>query len=238
MSLLPFGSPRYLYPLFLVPCLLLAQALIEPEGMPSRSSARIGLGTMKFWRVANLLLLLLAGTAVLATPFCSAMNFAGWIGLLACALLCFLGWIVSRELTSAPDSASDLLPLAVTTAMAFMIAMLIYAIAIVPRVNSLSYGAREVANAIRAKLPPDAILWIHENQYRPFWYYLDPKARYFLRAEQIPSDARYVILPMRLSSSFIRDPLWKDTRFRTLSQIVDSEKNIFELLERQQESAK
>jgi hypothetical protein len=119
-----------------------------------------------------------------------------------------------------------------------MIAMLVYAIAIVPRVNSLSYGAREVADAIRAKLPPDAVLWVHENEYRPFWYYLDPQARYFLRAEQIPPNARYVILPKQLSSSFIQDSRWKNTPFRTLSQIVDSEKNVFALLERQKENAK
>jgi 4-amino-4-deoxy-L-arabinose transferase-like glycosyltransferase len=238
MSLLPFGSPRYLYPLFLVPCLLLAQALIEPADMASRASVPIDGRILNLWRTANLFLLLLAGGAVLATPFFNTMNFFAWIGLFACALLCFLGWIVSRGAAADRNSSGDLLPLAGTTAMAFMIGMLIYAIAIVPRVNSLSYGAREVANAIRAKLPPDATLWIHENQYRPFWYYLDPKARYFLRTEQIPPDARYVILPDQLSSSFIQDSRWKNTRFRAYSQIVDSEKNVFALLERQPEHAK
>jgi 4-amino-4-deoxy-L-arabinose transferase-like glycosyltransferase len=238
MSLLPFGSPRYLYPLFVVPCLLLAQALIEPLGMRSGASVRTGGRILKFWTSVNLLLLLLAGVAVLATPFFATTDFVAWIGLFTCALLGLLGWIVSRGATSDPKAPGDLLPSAVTTAIAFMIAMLIYAIAIVPRVNSLSYGAREVANAIRAKLPPDAVLWIHENQFRPFWYYLDPKARYFLRSEQIPPDAGYVILPKQLSSSFIQDPRWKNSRFREFSEIVDSEKNVFALLERQQENAK
>jgi 4-amino-4-deoxy-L-arabinose transferase-like glycosyltransferase len=233
MSLLPFGSPRYLYPLYVVPCLLLAQALIDPVGMRSCASVPIAGKTMNFWRVTNRFLLLLAGVAILAAPFFTTMNFAAWMGLFACALLCLFGSIASRADASDPNSSGNLLPQAVTTATVFMIAMLVYAIAIVPRVNSLSYGAREVANAIRAKLPPDAVLWIHENEYRPFWYYLDPKARYFLRAEQIPSNARYIILPRQLSSSFIQDPGWQNTRFQALAEIVDNEKKEFVLLERQ-----
>jgi 4-amino-4-deoxy-L-arabinose transferase-like glycosyltransferase len=238
MSLLPFGSPRYLYPLFVVPCLLLAQALIDPAGICCCASVPIVGRTLKFWKTANLFLLLLTAAAVLATPFFRTMNFAAWVGLFACALLGVFGWMVSREAAKDPNSSGGLLRLAVTTATVFMIAMLVYAIAIVPRVNSLSYGAREVANAIRGKLPPDAVLWVHENQYRPFWYYLDPQARYFLHAEQIPPNAHYVILPKQLSSSFIQDPRWKNTRFREFSQIVDSEKNVFALLERQPENAK
>jgi hypothetical protein len=161
------------------------------------------------------------------------MNFAAWIGLCACALLCFFGWVASRADTDDPNFSDDTLRLAVTTATVFMIAMLVYSIAIVPRVNSLSYGAREVANSVRAKLPPYAILWVHENEYRPFWYYLEPQTRYFLRTEQIPPDARYVILPKQLSSSFRQDSRWKNTRFRTLSEIVDNEKKEFVLLEKQ-----
>ena len=233
MSLLPLGSPRYLYPLFVVPCLLLAQALIV-----TGDQSKIGGRTMKFWRAANLLLLLVAGAAVLAAPFSRTMTFAAWIGLSACALLCLFGWILSQAEASDPNSSAKILRQAVTTGMVFMIAMLVYAIAIVPRVNSLSYGAREVANAIRGKLPPDAVLWVQENEYRPFWYYLDPQARYFLRAEQIPPNALYVILPKHLSSSFIQDPRWKNTRFQLLGQIVDSEKNEFALLERQEQNSK
>ncbi|MGA8480564.1 MAG: glycosyltransferase family 39 protein [Chthoniobacterales bacterium] len=235
MTLLPSGSPRYLYPLFIVPCLLLAQVLIGTdarERVPTNRSI-IGERTLKVWRVANLFLLVFAGAAILSTPFFARMNFAAWIGLCASALLCFFGWVASRADTDDPNFSDDALRLAVTTATVFMIAMLVYSIAIVPRVNSLSYGAREVANSVRAKLPPYAILWVHENEYRPFWYYLEPQTRYFLRTEQIPPDARYVILPKQLSSSFRQDSRWKNARFRTLSEIVDNEKREFVLLERQ-----
>ncbi|HEX3445924.1 MAG TPA: glycosyltransferase family 39 protein, partial [Chthoniobacterales bacterium] len=111
ISLLPFGSPRYLYPLFVVPCLLLAQVLIV-----TGDQSKIGGRTMSFWRAANLLLLLLVGVAVLAAPFFTTMNFAAWIGLFACALLCLFGWIVSRTEAGDPDSSENLLHQTVTTA--------------------------------------------------------------------------------------------------------------------------
>jgi hypothetical protein len=262
MTLLPNGSPRYLYPLFVVPCLLLAQVLIRPvETCPrlrtrlrrgqsnsvwkvpmlggaiplataAGASASVGERILKVWRVANRFLLVLAGAVILSAPFFARVNFAAWIGLCACALLCFFGWVASRADTDDPNFSGDSLRLAVTTAMVFMIVMLVYSIAIVPRVNSLSYGAREVANSVRAKLPSDAIVWVHENEYRPFWYYLEPQTRYFLRTDQIPPDARYVILPKELSSSFRQDSRWKNTRFQTLSEIVDNEKKEFVLLEK------
>jgi 4-amino-4-deoxy-L-arabinose transferase-like glycosyltransferase len=235
MSLLPNGSPRYLYPLFLVPCLLLAQALIEPGARErvSTNQSTIGERGVKFWRMANRFLLVLAGAAIVSVPLLTRMNFVDWIGLLACALLCYVGWIVSRA--DPGDFSGQLLGQAITTATVFMIAMLVYAIAIIPRVNSLSYGAREVANSVRVKLPQNAILWIQENEYRPFWYYLEPQTRYFLTAEELPPDARYIFLPKQLSSRFTENPRWKNARFQPLSEIVDNEKKEFVLLKRQAE---
>jgi 4-amino-4-deoxy-L-arabinose transferase-like glycosyltransferase len=238
MSLLPNGSPRYLYPLFVVPCLLLAQVLIGPDArkrVPTNQSTS-GERALKLWRMANRFLLVLAGTAIVSVPLLTRMNFVDWIGLFACALLCFFGWIVSRA--EPGDFSRHLLGQAVTTATVLMIAMLVYAIAIIPRVNSLSYGAREVADSVRAKLPQNAILWVHENEYRPFWYYLEPQTRYFLSAEELPPDARYVILPKQLSSRFTENPRWKNARFQPLSEIVDNEKKEFVLLEKRSEMTK
>jgi hypothetical protein len=183
--------------------------------------------------MVNRFLLILAGAAIVSVPLLTRMNLVNWIGLLACALLWFFGWIVSRA--DPGDFSGHLLQQAVTTATVLMIAMLAYAIAIVPRVNSLSYGAREVADSIRVKLPQNAILWVHENEYRPFWYYLEPQARYFLSAEELPPDARYVILPKQLSARFTQNPRWKNARFQTLSEIVDNEKKEFVLLEKRPE---
>jgi hypothetical protein len=236
MSLLPNGSPRYLYPLFVVPCLLLAQVLIGTDAYPRVVSNRstIAERTLQLWRLANLLLLVLAGPAILSVPFLGKTDLANLAGLVAGVLLFLFAWFARRLDGADASFPGRVLQQAVTTAVVFMIAMIVYAVAIIPRVNSLSYGAREVANTIRAKLPQDATLWIQENEYRPFWYYLEPRAQYFLGPGEIPPDARYVILPKQLSLSFSQDPRWGNSRFETLSEIVDNEKKTFVLLERRQ----
>jgi len=61
------------------------------------------------------------------------------------------------------------------------------------------------------------------------------RARYFLSAEELPPDARYVILPKQLSARFTQNPRWKNARFQTLSEIVDNERKEFVLLEKRPE---
>jgi 4-amino-4-deoxy-L-arabinose transferase-like glycosyltransferase len=234
MSLLPSGSPRYVYPLFIVPCLLLAQVLIvDPVGKRSGASALIGESSIKIWKVANRLLLLVAGGAILSVPFFAGTDLATLAILFVCVLLFVFGWVAGRTDSGEPNFSDAVLSHTVTTATVFVIAMLLYAAAIVPRINSLSYGAKEVADNIRAKLPQDATLWIQENEYRPFWYYLEPRVRYFLGPADISPDAHYFVLPKQLNLRFIQDSRWGSMRFQALSETVDNEKKVFVLLERQ-----
>jgi 4-amino-4-deoxy-L-arabinose transferase-like glycosyltransferase len=234
MSLLPNGSPRYVYPLFIVPCLLLGQVLIaDSVGVRSGACALVGEGTIKIWKVANRLLLIVAGAAILSVPFFAGTNLVTLAVLCVCFLLLMFGWVAGRTDSSDANFSDGVLPQTVTTATVFMIAMLLYSAAIVPRINSLSYGAKEVADNIRAKLPPDATLWIQENEYRSFWYYLEPRVRYFLGPADISPDARYFVLPKQLSLSLRQDSRWGSMRFQTLSATVDNEKKVFVLLERQ-----
>ncbi len=228
MALLPSGSPRYLYPLFPVPCLLLAGVLIGTTAsnqVPDDPLIRKGL---LLWKLTNLSFLVLAAAVILAAPFVVKMDWLGMTGLVASAVLCCLGWIIGRAHSG--DSVR-VLRQAITTATLFVVAMLVYASAIVPKVNALSYGAREVAGLIRAKLPGDATLWVDAKEYRPFWYYLEPRARYFLPAAEIPPDARYILLSKDADYSAL-GPDWKNTHFRTLADVVDNEQNEFLLLER------
>jgi 4-amino-4-deoxy-L-arabinose transferase-like glycosyltransferase len=228
MSLLPSGSPRYLYPLFVVPCVLLAQVLIT-----QRQDA-LGKNVLKSWHVANLCFLFLAAVAILAVPFLTKMNLPAYAGLFASALLALFVLVAGR--THDSNFSNGATRQVISSAAVFMIAMLLYTIAVIPRVNALSYGAKEVANAILAKLPSDAMLWVHENEYRPFWYYLEPRTRYFLKAEDLSPDARYVILPKRLGAVFAQNPRWKNSGFQPLSEVVDNEKKVFVLLERREET--
>ncbi len=63
MILLPNGSPRYIYPLIVVPCLLLGRALTVEDG----SSTPDWLASI--WRRFNLLLLTIVSLGVAAVPF-------------------------------------------------------------------------------------------------------------------------------------------------------------------------
>ena len=75
-----------------------------------------------------------------------------------------------------------------------------------------------------------AILWVQENEYRPFWYYLEPDVRYFLSVSDIPSDARYFLLPEAAAPAFTADPRVADRHLHSLAPVVDGEKQRFEIL--------
>jgi 4-amino-4-deoxy-L-arabinose transferase-like glycosyltransferase len=229
MSLLPNGSPRYLYPLFVVPCLLLAQVLAVDRQDAFRKK------TLNLWKVANTFLLGLAVAAILSVPFLAGLNLVTFCGLFCCALILVLAFIACRSSSQDSPASVRVLRQALTTAAILMVAMLFYAMAIVPRANSMSYGAREAAVAIRSKLPDATTLWVHEGEYRPFWYYLEPDVKYFLKPNDISSDARYFILPKDEAGRFMQNPRWAGSHFDTLSQVVDSEQKTFTILRKEAE---
>ncbi|MBV9275072.1 MAG: glycosyltransferase family 39 protein [Verrucomicrobia bacterium] len=244
MCVLPNGSPRYIYPLFVVPCLLLAQLFVEHENVPVITLS------LRIWHWFNALLLGVASVVVLAIPFVAGFSPASliaWIIGLAIALYGWVLWRYPRSLPGAPtrfltgnasavtDSAGRSLPLALeatrqalTTAMVFVIAMMTYASAIVPRVNALTRdGPREVAAEIRRAVPSGIVLWVQEDQYRPFWYYLEPGARYFHSLSDIPDDARYFLLPQDSAADFMRDQRWKGDQLKRLKEVSDNENKKF-----------
>jgi hypothetical protein len=76
----------------------------------------------------------------------------------------------------------------------------IYAVAALPRVIAAkTRGERQIASEIRRALPPDALLWVNESEYYPFWYYLEPRVAYFSDLSQVPANAGYLLLPGKSS---------------------------------------
>jgi 4-amino-4-deoxy-L-arabinose transferase-like glycosyltransferase len=242
MSLLPNGSPRYIYPLFVVPCLLLAQVLVtdRPIGLDEKP--------LKVWKAINAFLLLLAAVATLSVPFLAGAHPAIVLGMGCCAVL----WVVAlitckaarRSATAdlptsdgwleAPDvsPAGGVIRQALTTAFLVMIGAFFYAMAIVPRVNSVSYGAREVAIAIQRDLPAKTTLWVQEEEYRPLWYYLEPNVKYFLSRSEIAPDASYFVLPKDKVVRFTQDLARAGWQFDVLTEVADNEQRKFTVLRR------
>ena len=71
MILLPNGSPRYIYPLIVVPCLLLGRALTVDNGSGTPPWIE------SIWRRFNFLLLTVVSLGVAAMPFFARGD--GWI---------------------------------------------------------------------------------------------------------------------------------------------------------------
>jgi hypothetical protein len=225
MCLLPSGSPRYIYPLFVIPCLLLAQVFVE--GKTNSLTRRC----LKWWHWINALLLVVGALAVVAIPFIAGFNPGSFVGLVIGIAITILAWVIYRLPKEDPRPVDLAARAAMITGLVFAAGMITYGAAMVPRVDALTTnGFREVAARIRQELPTGAILWVQENEYRPFWYYLEPDVRYFLSISDLPADARYFLLPEAAAPGFAADPRLADRHLHSLAPVVDGERQRFEIL--------
>ena len=195
MVLLPSGSPRYIYPLIAVPCVLLGRALTVEDGSSTPD------WLVSIWRRLNLLLLATVSLGVAAMPLFARGD--RWIYFWTCieGLPVLVLWFFAlanrpRSPHVPPATSSRLVAQAILTGAIAALAMMILAILVMPRIDSANkHRSREVAGAIRAALPAGAQLWVLEDSYRPFWYYLEPDVRYFHSLSDLPAQANYLLLP-------------------------------------------
>ncbi|MBV8376803.1 MAG: glycosyltransferase family 39 protein, partial [Verrucomicrobia bacterium] len=232
MILLPNGSPRYLYPLIIVPCLLLGSALTVNNG----SSVPNWIAVV--WSRINILLLTIVSLGVATLPIFGRGD--PWIflwtiveGGVAAAVWFFV-------LTNRDQSPSAMIShsvrfaaLAIGSGAVTALAMMIFAAVIMPRIDSANkHRSREVAGEIRAALPTGTHLWVLEDSYRPFWFYLEPGVRYFHGIADLPPQADYILLPARDAKAFIQSPIWQNAPPRLIKRVVDNENRRFDLCAR------
>jgi 4-amino-4-deoxy-L-arabinose transferase-like glycosyltransferase len=231
MILLPNGSPRYIYPLIVVPCLLLGRALTDADGLGNPAWLQ------PIWSRFNLLLLMSVSLGVVATPF-----FAGgdrgillWTcleGVLALGIWIFAVAHKARPGSVLPTS-SCLAAQAIMSGAITALAVIIFATVIMPRIDSANrHRSREVAGAIRAGMPSGAQLWVMEESYRPFWYYLEPNVRYFHQWADLPAKADYFLLPAAETKALLQNPVWRNAPPLLIRQIIDNENRAFDLFAR------
>jgi 4-amino-4-deoxy-L-arabinose transferase-like glycosyltransferase len=238
MVLLPNGSPRYIYPLIVVPCLLLGRALTVDDG----SSAPDWLD--RIWRLLNLLLLTIVSLGVAAMPFFALgdRSIVLWTcveGVLAAGLWYFAAAKMSPPPPLPPTKSSRLAAQAMISGAITALAMMIFATLIMPRIDSANkHRSREVAYAIRAALPAGAQLWVLEDSYRPFWYYLEPEVRYFHLLSDLPPQAHYILLPAKQTKTLLQNPIWQNALPMLIVQVVDNENRAFDLFARTSDSQK
>jgi hypothetical protein len=232
MILLPNGSPRYLYPLIVVPCLLLGRALTVADGASNPN------WLVSTWRRFNLLLLTAVSLGVAAAPFFARGHrelffWTGLEGILAAAVWLFAVANSNRVPSLLPAQSRRLAAQAILSGSIAALALMIFASLIMPRIDSANrHRSREVAGAIRSLMPAGAELWVQEDSYRPFWYYLEPKVRYFHRPTDLPPQARYLLLPASETKKILQDPIWQNAPPTWIRQVIDNENRAFDLLMR------
>src|SRR5262249_51999864 len=81
------------------------------------------------------------------------------------------------------SSANRLVRCALICAATTALAMIEFTAIVRPRMDLANgHKARPLAGAILEAIPSTEPIWVMEESYRPFWYYLEPRARYFVRA--------------------------------------------------------
>jgi hypothetical protein len=111
--------------------------------------------------------------------------------------------------------------------------MMVFATLVMPRIDSANpHRSREVAGTIRAALPAGAQLWVLEDSYRPFWYYLEPNVRYFRSFADLPPEAKYFLLSAAQTKALGQNPVWQNAPPIFILQVVDNEHRVFDLLAR------
>ena len=229
MVLLPKGSPRYIYPLIVVPCLLLARALSVdgfrkcPAWLPA------------IWERVNIWLLATTSLAILAIPFFAVYHRG--IYLVSALLVAGAVWSLflpdNAQMGAAGFPMNRLVRSALVSAGVTALAMIVFTAVVRPRVDlANSHKARPLARAILNNVPSGEEIWVMEDSYRPFWYYLEPRARYFVRAAELPPAADYFLIPAANTSDFIQDPKWAGVPPAIVRRFVDNEQKPFDLVKK------
>ena len=229
MVLLPNGSPRYLYPLIVVPCLLLGRALTVADGTGNPD------WLASAWRRFNLLLLTTVSLGVVAAPFFGRGDrglffWSCFEGVLAVAIWLFAVANGTRFPSQPPAQSRRLAAQAILSGSITALAVMIFATLIMPRIDSANrHRSREVAGAIRSMMPAGAQLWVQEDSYRPFWYYLEPNVQYFHHPADLQTRAHYFLLPASETEKLLQDPIWRNAPPTWIRQVIDSENRAFDL---------
>jgi 4-amino-4-deoxy-L-arabinose transferase-like glycosyltransferase len=230
MVLLPNGSPRYIYPLIVVPCLLLGRALTAEHGAAVPAWIEPG------WRRLNFVLLAFVTAGVAAAPFCGRRNQFAWACLEAIVAAGAWAFALSRKSLgrgAGLDSGnkSQLGSQIVLSGAIAAIGVMIFTTAVMPQIDSANkLRPREIARLLRSAMPPGTTLWVMERSYQPFWYYLEPNVRYFHELSELPAGVQYILLPTTQTASSLHDPAWRSNPPKIMMRVVDNEKNAFDLL--------
>ena len=233
MILLPNGSPRYLYPLIVVPCLLLGRALTVADGSEQPGLACVRLAPVQPPAVDDCFTRR-SGRAVLwpRRSGASLLDLPG--GSSSGRDLVIRRREQHRVSSLLPAQSRRLAAQAILSGSITALAVMIFATLIMPRIDSANrHRSREVAAAIRAMMPAGARSFgsrkIATGHFGIIWSRTSDIfiTRWNCRPRQTISCCR-----LQRRRDFLQDPIWQNAPPTWVRQVIDNEKRAFDLFMR------
>jgi 4-amino-4-deoxy-L-arabinose transferase-like glycosyltransferase len=136
-------------------------------------------------------------------------------------------WLMAMVLT-APDvsfgnkvlATTSRRRLVVVTAIAAGLLLIIYSVAVVPKVRSRS-KVKPIAAQIDKLVPDSEPLYALDPDYQPFLFYLRTRLIYVNRLEEVPVNARYVLLQPEREKELMESQRWLPRRAEAIERITD-----------------
>jgi 4-amino-4-deoxy-L-arabinose transferase-like glycosyltransferase len=109
------------------------------------------------------------------------------------------------------------------TAIAASVLLCIYAIAVVPKLERRA-KIKPIAARIDGLVPKGETLYALDPSYQPFLFYLQSHMVYVSRLEQLPGDARYVLVRAERERELMESERWLPRRPHLVERITDYRK--------------
>ncbi len=106
------------------------------------------------------------------------------------------------------------------TTAAVIVAMLIYSLAIIPRLQNRA-KVRPIGNAITGAIPPNETLYAVDPDYQPFLFYLQRPIIYVDHVHELPNDARFVLVQPQKEAEAENSTQWAPRRARPILREKD-----------------
>lgn len=119
--------------------------------------------------------------------------------------------------TSSPASR---LRLVIITAISAGVALSLYAVAVVPHLQRRS-KVKPIAAQIDALVPDSEPLYAVDPDYQPFLFYLRSRVIYLSRVEQVPRNARYLVVQPEKEQEAVASGQWAPLQARPIFTVTD-----------------
>jgi 4-amino-4-deoxy-L-arabinose transferase-like glycosyltransferase len=134
--------------------------------------------------------------------------------------------------TSSPQSR---LRLVVTTAIAAGVTLCLYAVAVVPYLEQRS-KVKPIAAQIDGLVPTSEPLYAVDPDYQPFLFYMRSRLVYVSQVEEVPREARYLLVQPAKEQQVIASQRWAPRHARSIFNVTDYRKRTVILLKIEDDS--